>query len=180
MLKSSPYTSIANSHHPFALFRLPYIFSSSTQLHFNIRNDIYQCIIMKFQLNHEIANFINLHLYLYIIHILWYTIFVRINPMGCIIRRLYKMIKHLKIKSSDLPFERRVAVFRRFGVICRETDDDSCWELLLPAGCITVENDDDSFWVFDTRKDVLIGVVEEYSDQEGGTLRLIWAKAGLL
>ena len=92
--------------------------------------------------------------------------------MGCIIRRLYKMIKHLKIKSSDLPFERRVAVFRRFGVICRATDD-SCWEFLLPAGIIVVESDTESVWLFDTRNSALIGVVENYTDPEGGILTLL-------
>ena len=81
-------------------------------------------------------------------------------------------MRHLKIKKTALSPEERVALFRKTGVVCRLTDDD-CWELLLPAKVIIVENDDLTFWVFDTRKDALIGVVEEYSDQEGGTLRII-------
>lgn len=120
--------------------------------------------------------------FLYIISFLWYTIFVRINPMGDIIRRLYKMIKHLKIKRSNLPFERRVAVFRRFGVICKATEDSN-WELLLPAGVVIVENDDKKFWVFDTRNSSLVGVVENYTEPEGGILTLLWVfprRAGLL
>lgn len=163
MLKSSPYTSIANSHHPFALFRLPYIFSSSTQLHFNIRNDIYQCIIMKF---HDLV--VNLYFFLYIISFLWYTIFVR-KPMGYGLKeRIY-----MKIRRSDLPLEKRVALFRKTGVVCRLTDDD-CWELLLPAKVIIVENDENLFWLFDTRNSALLGVVENYTEPEGGILTLLW------
>ena len=84
-------------------------------------------------------------------------------------------MKHIRIRKANLPFERRIRLFRQYGILSRRLTDDDCWELLLPAGVVIVMNDNDnsSFWVFDIRKDVLIGVVEEYSDQEGGTLRLI-------
>ena len=79
---------------------------------------------------------------------------------------------HIRIQKNSLTPEKRVALFRKTGILCKKSEDSS-WELLLPAGVVIVMNDNSTFWVFDTRKDVMIGVIEEYSDQEGGTLRLV-------
>ena len=81
-------------------------------------------------------------------------------------------MQHIYIMKENLSHQKRISLFRRFGIITKLTSENT-WELMLPYGVIVVGNTPTSVWVFDTRNDSMIAVIDNYQDVDGGTIKLI-------
>ena len=81
-------------------------------------------------------------------------------------------MQHIYIMKENLSHQKRITLFRRFGIITKLTSENT-WELMLPYGVIVVGNTPTSVWVFDTRNDSMIAVIDNYQDVDGGTIKLI-------
>ena len=80
----------------------------------------------------------------------------------------------IKIQQEYLPWERRIRLFRQYGILTRKDIlNPTIWELLLPAGVEIIEAEDPIFWLFDDRTSTLIGVLTEPFSSEGGRLQLM-------
>ena len=81
-------------------------------------------------------------------------------------------MQHIYIMKENLSHQKRISLFRRFGIITKLTDNKT-WELMFPYGVIVVGNTPTSVWLFDTRDDTLIGVIDNYNNLDGGTIHLL-------